>query len=126
MKRNQISDFEQQVMTILWEKKAVTIKSIHAALSKEKAIAYNTVGTILERLFEKGFVYKKNKDGINIFSPKVSKENYSESMMSSFLKKFMSTFGEVGFASFIKSVDNFPKEKKEYFLSLLEKYDKRT
>ena len=126
MKHKQISEFEQQVMNVLWEKEASTVKDMHVLLSKDKAIAYNTVGTILERLFEKGFVYKKIKDGINIFSPKISKESYSENMMTSFLKKFMSTFGEVGFASFVKSIDKLPKEKKEYFLSLLEKYDKRT
>ena len=126
MKQNHISEFEQQVMTILWEKKESTIKDIHAVLGKDKSIAYNTVGTILERLFEKGFVSKKHKEGINIFSPKVTKESYSENMMTSFLKKFMSTFGEVGFASFVKSVDKLPKEKREYFLTLLEKYDKRT
>jgi predicted transcriptional regulator len=125
MKQKHISEFEQEVMTILWGKKTASVKDVQLALPKGKSLAYNTVGTILERLYEKEFINKKNRSGVNMFSPRVSKKSYSENIMKTFLKKFMTTFGDVGFASFVKSVDTLPKEKREYFLTLLKRYDKK-
>ena len=126
MKQQSLSEFEQQVMDIVWKKEACTIKDVHTSFSKEKSFAYNTIGTILERLYEKGFVHKKNTNGVNLFTPKVSKERYSENIMTTFLRKFMATFGEIGIASFVKSVDKLPQEKRDYFLTLLKKYDKNS
>ena len=121
MKQIHMSEFEQQVMTILWDKEACSIKDVHSALPKGKSLAYNTVGTIVERLYEKGFVNKKNKNGVNVFTPKISKQSYSENIVSSFLKKYVTIFGDVGIASFVKGVDTLPKEKRDFFLSLLKR-----
>ena len=125
MKQKQISEFEQQVMNIVWNRKKCSGKEVYDELSKEKKVAYNTLATILDRLHEKGLVNKRIEKGVNLFSPKVTKESYSKNLVNSFLKKFVATFGEMGIASFAQSVDTLPKGKRDYFLSLLEKHDNK-
>lgn len=120
MKQKSVSEFEQQVMIILWERGKCSIRVVYAHLPKEKKVTYSTVATILGRLYKKGLVSKKIKKSICIFSPRISKELYTENIVKTFLNKFVGTFSEVGLASFVKVVNRLPKEKRGYFLSFLE------
>ena len=121
-----LSELEQEVMNIVWELETCSVRDVLERMSKEKPLAYTTVATIIQRLLEKGLVIRKDKDFAVHYAPKVSKENYSKNMAKSFVQKFVSVFGDMAIASFAESVDKLPKEKKEYFLSLLEKYDKNS
>ncbi len=126
MKTKPLSELEQEVMNIVWEFEACSVRDVLEQISKQKELAYTTVATILQRLFEKGLVVRKDKDFVVQYAAKVSKETYSKSMAKSFIQKFVGTFGDIAIASFAESVDKLPKEKKEYFLRLLEQYDKNS
>lgn len=125
MQQKNLSDLEQEIMNIVWNLKKCKVRDVLYQVSEKKKLAYTTVATILQRLHDKGLV-KKEGEGIAItYSPKLSRENFSKSMASSFLKKFISSYGDTAIASFVESVEDLPKDKKEYFLRLLEEYDKR-
>lgn len=126
MKIKSLSELEQEVMNIVWEFDACSVRDVLKQISEKKPLAYTTVATILHRLYEKGLVVRKDKDFAVHYVAKVSKESYSNSMAKSFIQKFVSVFGDMAIASFAESVDKLPKEKKEYFLSLLEQYDKNS
>ena len=124
IKTKPLSELEQEVMNIVWEFEICSVREVLEQISKHKELAYTTIATILQRLHEKGFVIRKNKYFAVHYAAKISKEVYSKNMARTFIQKFVGTFGDVAIASFAESVDKLPKEKREYFLSLLEKYDK--
>lgn len=126
MKPKQISELEQKVMNIIWELNNCSVKDVLIQIQNEKKIAYTTVATILQRLSEKGMVNRKEGKSGFVYSPKVSKENYSKNIARSFLKKFISSFGDAAIASFAESIDDLPQNKRKYLLELLEKYDKNS
>ncbi len=124
MKSNSLGELEQQVMDIVWDSRQCSARDVLTILEKDKRLAYTTVATILQRLYEKGLLTKEeNKQG-HIYSPKLSRESYSKNIAQSFLKKFIASFGDTAIASFAESVDKLPTKKREYFLKLLDEHDK--
>lgn len=121
MLQKTLSPLEQEAMNIVWELKECTIRDVVEKFNQEKKLAYTTVATLLQRLFEKGLVNRNNHNTILSYTPKVSKELYGKKMAKSFIKTFVSSFGEVAIVSFAESIDKLPKDKKDYLLQLLEK-----
>lgn len=119
-----ISKLEQQVMNIIWKVEKCSTRDIHFELNKEKKVAYTTTATILSRLFEKGLVKRKMTKSQYIYYPKVSKQSYSQNIISSFLKNTFDSFGDMAIVSFAESIEKLPEKKKSYLLKILEEHDK--
>lgn len=124
MKQKPLSNLEQQVMNIVWERDECSVREVLKELEKKKKIAYSTVATILRRLEQKKLVAKDTQAMTFVYSPKISKEAYSKGLTLSFLKKQVQSFGNIAMASFIETIDALPQDKRDYFLRLLEEYDK--
>lgn len=124
MKTKTLSELEQEVMSVVWSLGKCTIREVVDETNKTKNLAYTTIATILERLHEKGLVKKDTSAFTVIFTPKQTKEEFSENLGRSLLDNFFGSFGDAAIASFAQSIDRLPKEKKEYFLKLLQKYEK--
>lgn len=124
MQAKSLSNLEQKVMEIVWKYRECSVRVVHKQLNKRRKLAYTTVATILQRLFDKGLVQRKRQGLAYIYSPKLSKELYSKSLAGSFLHKFINSFGDVAIASFAASIESLPKRKRDYFIKLLEEYEK--
>lgn len=122
MKSKQLSNLEQEIMDIVWQNKKCSVRDVLNYVQKK--YAYTTVATILQRLHEKRLVNKKVDKAGHIYSPKVSKESYSKNIAQTFLKRFISSFGDTAIASFAQSIDKLPEKKRKYFLEILENHDK--
>ncbi|KKR10818.1 MAG: hypothetical protein UT39_C0014G0007 [Candidatus Woesebacteria bacterium GW2011_GWA1_39_21] len=121
MLQKTLSPLEQEAMNIVWELKECSIRDVVEKFNQEKKLAYTTVATLLQRLFEKGLVNRNNHNTILSYTPKISKDIYGKKMAKSFIQTFMSSFGEAAIVSFAESIDKLPKDKKDYLLKLLEK-----
>jgi len=124
MKQKPLSNLEQEAMNIVWEQKKCSVRDVFTELNKNRSIAYPTVATILRRLEAKKLVTKNSNSMTFFYTPKISKEEYSKGLASSFIKKFMQSFGDTAMASFVESLDELPKEKRNHFLKLFEEHDK--
>ncbi len=124
MKTVSLGELEKEVMDILWENKTCSARDVLITLQKDRTLAYTTVATVLQRLYDKGLVKRIDDKSGHMYSPKLSKESYSKNIARSFLKNFMDSFGDTAIASFADSIDKLPEEKRKYFLELLENHDK--
>lgn len=122
MRTKQLSGLEQEVMNVIWKCQKCSVKEVRSRL--EKKLAYTTVATILQRLHNKGFVAKKKSGVFQLYSPRITKELYSKNLATSFVSKFFNSFGDLALASFVDSLDDLPRKKRDYLLRLLEKHDK--
>ena len=112
-------------MEIVWRSKESAVRDIFQELRKKRSIAYTTVATILQRLFDKDIVGRKTeKNGYRYF-PKVSKEFYAKSLTKSFVKKLEKSFGDVAISSFAEGIESLPKDKKNYLLKILSRYESK-
>ena len=120
MTEKKLSPLEQEVMIVVWELNSCHARDVVGKFEKTKHLAYTTVATLLNRLYKKGMVNRKNEGSVFVFSPKSTSEEYSKKIAKSFLHSFFDSFGESALVSFAESVDSLPKDKREHLLKLLE------
>ena len=94
---------EEEVMQVLWKIKKGFVKDILEYFDEPKP-AYNTISTIVRILQDKGFVDHKAYGRTHEYYPVVSKDDYSKTHLSTFVKDYFSN-------SFEKMVSFFAKEK---------------
>ena len=119
MIQKSMSKLEQEVMAIIWKCKSCSVRDVMAKLANTK-LAYTTVATILQRLYKKGIVARKGLGVSFVYLPKVTKETYARKIAQVFIKSFYSAFSDTAIVSFAESIETLPKEKKSYFLKLLQ------
>ena len=115
----QISELEALIMNTVWELKQCSIRDVSNKFKPKKKLAYTTVATVLQRLYEKGLVKKEEEGSVLLYSPKISKKTYGERIASIFTNNFFNTFGDVAVASFAESIEKLPKSRKKYLLKLI-------
>ena len=125
MQRKTLSPLEQEVMNIVWELNNCQVKNVMEKLSKNKPLAYTTVATLLQRLYEKGMVRRKSEGLAFVYSPKYTQEEHGKTVAKSFLRNFFKSFGESAMVSFAESVESLPKKKRKDFLKLLGTYENK-
>ncbi|MBI2841817.1 MAG: BlaI/MecI/CopY family transcriptional regulator [Armatimonadetes bacterium] len=77
---------EFQIMEVLWQKGEATVKEVHAELSKRKQVAYNTIGTVLTRLRQKGVVDAYERNFAWVFRPLISREDAVHKKLDNLVK----------------------------------------
>lgn len=93
---------EEQVMKILWDLKEGVVKDIVDKFEDTKP-AYTTVATVLSVLEKKGFVMCKKVGNVKLFSPEISKKEYTGFQFKSLLSDYFN-------GSFPKMATFFAKE----------------
>ncbi len=84
-----LSETEMEVMQIIWEcGHPITSSKLHDIFAEEKGKEWKgqTIATFLARLVEKGVLTSTKKQGrTNIYSPRISPEEYRSKEAKSFL-----------------------------------------
>lgn len=122
---NSLSGLEEKVMDIVWDLKKCPIREIKNKLDLTKKLAYTTVATIVQRLEKKDVLSRAKQNGEICYCPKITKEEYSKGITCSFFKKLQDSFGNIALVSFAESLGTLPKEKKDYFIKLLEEHENK-
>lgn len=73
-----LTEVELELMNIIWNLKAGTIKEVIAKLPKERHLAYTTVATVLKVLEQKGFLQCQKESHAHVFLPTIPKEEYEQ------------------------------------------------
>jgi predicted transcriptional regulator len=91
-----LTEAEQRLMEVLWEKSSATVGEVAEALPRKLGLAYNTVLTTLRILEEKGYVrHTKPKDGRKfVYIPVVSRGQASRSALRHLLNRFFGNSAE--------------------------------
>lgn len=113
---------ETSVMEIVWDKKICSPREVLIEFKNQYALT--TISTVLERLSLKGMLIKNKTEGKVTFSPKISQEAYSDSIVKQFMNKAMTSFGDIAVSSFAKGVEQLPDKKRKELVELLKKYEK--
>ncbi|HKJ41871.1 MAG TPA: BlaI/MecI/CopY family transcriptional regulator [Sunxiuqinia sp.] len=87
MEMKQLTKAEEQVMQIVWKLNEAVVKDVVEKFDQPKP-AYTTVATVLNVLEKKGFVNRKKIGNTNLFSPAISKSEYTKFQFSALLKNY--------------------------------------
>ncbi|NMR24398.1 BlaI/MecI/CopY family transcriptional regulator [Pseudoalteromonas sp. NEC-BIFX-2020_015] len=118
-----LSDFEMDIMQLLWQHEPCTASQLHKVLladtQKDKKVAYTTVKTIIDRLEQKGAIERCGQDGRAIvFRSLITQDALSEQVMPGFMQRFFKGNSRSLIAHFIKE-EKLNDEDIEYLQTLL-------
>jgi predicted transcriptional regulator len=100
------------------------VRQVHKCFSQKKVLAYTTIATLLQRLYDKGFVTRTRTRLGFTYRPKCSKQNYTTNLAQSFLQRFITAFGDVALVSFAESIGHLPKAERDRLIKLLNRHGK--
>lgn len=118
-----LGSLESDVMEVIWLKSTeVSVRDVYETLAATREIAYTTVMTIMGRLAGKGVLTKRKEGNAFLFSPVISREDFTAQMVDNVIDDLLSDFSEAAVASFISRVghkDLEAIEKLEKMLKVL-------
>ena len=112
----ELTKAEEQIMQVIWQLETCYIKEIVVALPEPKP-AYNTVGTFLKILENKGFVTREKTGNVYAYSPAVEKRDYSQRNIRSLVSKY--------FEGSTENLLSFMVEEKELSIDQVERLLKK-
>lgn len=96
-----LGPLEASVMEVVWgsKKTPVTVREIYEVLKRTRNIAYTTVMSTMDRLFEKHLLDRKIEKGRGgvyyVYWPALEKQNFQKSAVREVLSSLIDNFGEV-------------------------------
>lgn len=80
--REGLGELQHRVMDVVWELESATVAEAHAALVREREIAYTTVLSTLRNLEKRGFLHHTVEGKAHRFHPSVSRQQHTEASVS--------------------------------------------
>jgi BlaI family penicillinase repressor len=74
LKQHKPTESELEILQILWNEQAATVRTVHESLSKTKDSGYTTTLKLMQIMFEKGLVTRDDSNKTHIYKPAVTRE----------------------------------------------------
>ena len=87
-KSKSLTNAEQRIMNVLWDRNEASVREIAAALAAEHELAYTTVLTTTRILEAKGYVGYRKQGRTHIYSPLVSKTAARTNILKTVISNF--------------------------------------
>lgn len=101
---------ELEILQVLWDKKAATVREVHEEILKAKEAGYTTTLKLMQIMFEKGLVTRDSSSKTHIYQPAVSRENTQSLLLN---KMIDSLFGGSPAQLVMQALGNHKASKEE-------------
>ncbi|MFZ5946256.1 MAG: BlaI/MecI/CopY family transcriptional regulator [Bacillota bacterium] len=117
-----LGHLEADIMEIVWNKEKVSVREVYEQLNLNREIAYTTVMTIMGRLAEKNILTKEPRGNAYVYSPTLSKDEFTSRMVSNVIDGLLEDYADAAFAHFINKIGNADHKKIANLEALLSQY----
>ncbi len=95
-----VGELEASVLAALWDSGELATPDVFTQVGKPRGLAYTTILTVLQRLHRKGLVSRRADGKAHIYSPALSREQFSE-RRGEFLASAMVGLGGAGLSALL-------------------------
>ena len=81
------TESEFDILTILWDHGAATVRQVHEYLSQTKPSQYTTTLKLMQIMAEKGIVERDETDRSHIYTPRVDREWVQRQMAANLMNR---------------------------------------
>ena len=114
-----LSNFETEVMGIIWELGECSAPQVHQHVSQSKSVTYSTVKTIVDRLEQKGALSRTRSQGRTIFfQAKILPESIQPTVVERLVNTLFAGDRKPLFAQLLDS-DELSKDDLDYLQKLV-------
>ncbi|MGO8749054.1 MAG: BlaI/MecI/CopY family transcriptional regulator [Thermoguttaceae bacterium] len=78
---------ELEILKILWDRGAATVRDVYEEMSRTSPLVQNTVQSFLRTMEEKGLVDHRTEGRTFIYSPRVRRDEAAQGLVSRLLQK---------------------------------------
>lgn len=86
-KTNQPTTAELEILDVLWERGAATVREVHEIISTRKPTIYTTVLKLLQIMHEKGLVERDDSSKAHIYRARRTQDETQKTLVSDLLEK---------------------------------------
>ena len=83
-----LTPLEAVIMDCVWDLSHATVRQVQERLKPTKPMAYNTVLTMMRILRDKGFLESRREGRMDLYSPRVSREQMGRRSLRELLDRF--------------------------------------
>lgn len=108
-----LGPLEQKVMECIWDRDETTCREILNCLNyaAKKKMAYTTLMTVMDRLFDKGFLTRKKKGKTYIYAFKKTREETLSILSNNMLDTLVDRFGDDALETFDRELRKRKRKK---------------
>ncbi|MCI4646610.1 BlaI/MecI/CopY family transcriptional regulator [Phaeodactylibacter sp.] len=81
------SDTELDILRVLWDKQPRTVREVHEALSSTKDVGYTTTLKQMQRMLDKGALYRQENGRAHLYSTSLKAPKVQRSLLSRLTEK---------------------------------------
>lgn len=81
-KNSKPTESELEILGILWEKGAATVRDVHDELSKSKDAGYTTTLKLMQIMHEKGYLNRDASSKTHVYTAAISQENTQQQLLN--------------------------------------------
>ncbi len=107
-----LTNQEELIMLYVWKLKMCAVKDVWNELDVPKP-PYTTVASVFRNLEQKGYLDSKKFGNVNVFSPRISEEEYKKAFMSSVVKSYFEDSYKELVSFFVKEEKLSPEDLQE-------------
>ncbi|HKE34945.1 MAG TPA: BlaI/MecI/CopY family transcriptional regulator [Candidatus Acidoferrum sp.] len=86
-RHNTLTPQELEIMKLVWQRGAATVRDVYEALLERRKIAYTSVMTMMKILETKGYLKKRRQDRAFLYRPAHSKNQIIGGMIREFIDR---------------------------------------
>lgn len=117
------TDAELEILRVLWQRGASTVRDVFDTLSKTKPIGYTTVLKFMQIMAEKGLVKRDEQERAHVYSARVPQEQTQRQMVRDLLRRAFNDSASQLVMQALASKKASPEELAE-IRQLLDAYDR--
>lgn len=99
-------ELEAEIMDVVWSRGETTVRAVHEGLNArgEKTRAYTTIMTVMHRLDAKEFLRRRREGRTDLYTPRVSREQYQQARVAAEIDELVEQYGEVALTNFARTM----------------------
>lgn len=102
-KHNTLTPQELEIMKLVWQRGAATVRDVYETLLERRKIAYTTVMTMMKILETKGYLKKRRQDRAFVYRPAHPKHQVIGGMIREFIDRVFNGSAEPLLVHLVKS-----------------------
>ncbi len=119
-----LGSLEQVVMDTLWARGGMSGRAVHEHIKRSRPVALTTVLTVMERLRKKGLLKKAKCDGVFIFEPRKTKDEFARGLSNRLFKDVLDISTGSATACFVDALAEVDPEELKRLDMLIKKKKK--
>ncbi|MBO3800559.1 MAG: BlaI/MecI/CopY family transcriptional regulator [Candidatus Brockarchaeota archaeon] len=113
-----LGPLEVDVIEVVWSsEKPLTVREVYEKLKRRRKVAYTTIMTTMDRLYDKGLLDRREERGrggiVYVYWPRLEKNGFKKSAVQEVLNSLLENFGEIVANYLVERISSSEQESKD-------------